>query len=227
MTQPLWPIFLQSILGFFATLTATLIGVKLAFNKDRQAQQKEAQKRVLQHLKAIENESKINKSVAENNFELLIKLQDKDNDVDSYVLELFSTQAWDKAMNNRVSELIDSDLHADLQQIYSQIETANELIRRLRTEPLHSTIGAEATESTISEKNWTIEVSFYNQAAEEVEESGLGDLIKNECNGIKINIGASSEPLSEEISKLESKIQNNGGKHSEYSTKGSIWENNR
>lgn len=224
MTEPLGPIILQAVLGFFATLTATLIGVKLAFNKDRQADQKETQKRVLQHLKAIENESKINRSVSENNFELLIKLQNKDNGADSYVLELFSTQAWDKAMNNRVSELIDSELHGDLQQIYSQIQTVNELIRRLRTEPLHSAIGEEATESTITDKNWTMEVSFYNSDTKEIEKSGLGDLIKNKCNDIKISIEAVEDQLSDEISNIESDTQNLSVSDKNYSNKGTIWE---
>jgi hypothetical protein len=224
VTESIGSILLQTVLGFIATLTATLIGVKLAFDKDRQADQKEAQKRVLQHLKAIRKESKINKSVAENNFELLIKLQGRDNGADSYVLELFSTQAWDKAMNNRVNELIDPELQGELQQIYSRVQTVNELIRRLRTEPLHSTIGEEATESTISDENWTMEVSFYNSDTEETENSGLGDLIKNECNDIKISIKKIEDQLSEEISDLESDTQEPSGSDDNYSNKGTIWE---
>lgn len=222
VSDPIWPIFLQAGLGLIATLFATLVGVKTAFKKDREAQQKETEKRVLQHLIAIKNESSINQSVASNNFELIIKLQQEENGADSYALELFSTQAWNKAMNNQVSALIDPELHGELQEIYSQIESVNELTHRLRTEPLHSTIGEENDETPISRENWTIEVSFFNTDSQEVETSGLGDLIKNRCEDIKSAIDRISEPLSEEIADLEQNKQcvieeNRESKHT-------IWE---
>ncbi|WP_178915173.1 hypothetical protein [Natronomonas gomsonensis] len=209
----------QIFLGFLATLIATLIGVERGFKKDRQAERDRARKTTLQHLNAIENELELNHSNAGGNYELIDELQQKtDIDSDHYSLEPYSTDAWDAAVSDQVIENISSETYTHLQETYSLIKSTNEQIRRLRTESLHENIGNTIDYGATEMPVWTMEVSYWNRQSSEVDTKGLGELIRDRSNRIRVKASGDLENIEQETENLRERLGD--GANSERTAKG-------
>lgn len=196
-------ILIQVALGFIATLIATLIGVEKGFEKDREAKNSDEKRRVLNHIRSVRNELNANKSAAESNYRLLRSMQSSDGlDSDHYSVMLLSTESWGAAVDGRINQEIDEDLYSEIQELYSDFQYINELIRRVRTEPLHQRIGDSESIGELELEVWSITVTHWNDEAGEPDVSMLGDLIKNECNQANIKAKNISNRLDNEIEKL-------------------------
>lgn len=194
---------LQVGLGFVATLVATLIGVKIAFDLDRTAESKKKKGRVIQHLNSLNKELSINREIATSNYRTLTGMQDDALESNHYALEPFNTDAWNAAIGERIIELVDESTHGELQEVYAEIRSINELIERVRTEPLYQGIGEEETVGPTDMTIWTIQINYWDHEADEVRETGLGDLILTRSQSLRVKIDSVSGEIDQEISKLE------------------------
>lgn len=192
-----------TLLQFFSTLTATLIGVLIAFRLDQIAKNRNREKTIIQHIHAIERELENNREVIEHNFKVIDHLQQKENDSSHYTLEPFSTTAWNAALQDRLVENLNEESYQNLQEVYTQINNVNELIKRLRTESLHPDLkeANEENDASIFADKWTITVTYWDKSENEVRETGLGDLIKNRSNEINMEIRSIERELKSEIEK--------------------------
>lgn len=196
-------ILLQGI----ATLIATLIGVFIAFYLDRLQERKRQKRRVLQHLKAIRKELRLTNQTGEGNRQVIKELQRRNNlKADHYIAELFSTDAWDAAIHDQVIEEVPDEHYHDLQEFYRDVRSLNELIHRLRLEPLHPSMGEIVGEGGWEYENWTYTVYYHDPKDESLEFSGLGPLILMRSRDLAGRSAELSEQLEEEISSLESEL---------------------
>lgn len=197
-------LFLQTLLGGVATLIATLIGVRRGFQKDRKAEQQRRVRTTIQHLKAIDKELTLNSGVASGNHQLINSLLDGDNEhIDHYSIDIYSTDAWDAAVNDKMIEHISEDIYSDIQEIYSITKRTNELIMRVQTEPLHPQVGEKQEWGEIEFKKWSISVNYWDEESETIKQAELGELIKRRSNRINIGIQAVNQSLEDEIRDLE------------------------
>lgn len=192
-------------LRFILTLTATLIGVLIAFKLDRKAEQQTRKETIIQHLRAIQRELNSNSNAIENNFQVINYLQGNGNDASHYALEPFSTSAWEAAVEDQLVEHIDNETYSDLQDLYTQLENVNELVRRLRTESLHPEMNQDS--DTVWEDTWTISIAYWDETEEGIRETGLGDLIKNRSNQVNIKIDSVTTEIEGVIDSLEGNRQ--------------------
>lgn len=203
------PSLAQIFVGFVATLIATLIGVERGFEKDRQAERKQTRNRTVQHLESISSEISLNRSIAVGNYNLVDQLQANESvEAEHYTLEMFRTDAWDSAIEDQIIEVADPEFYRELQDLYNGIKSTNELIRRLRTESLHSRIGDEVEYGNTEFPIWTIDVHYWDENSEDIEVAGLGELIRDRSN--QVNIQSSGvldriEPEIERIKQIDSK----------------------
>ena len=191
------------MLGFSATLLATVFGVYLGFGKDRQINDIRSLEKTTNLLSSLSQEVNNNKSVANSNFSLLSELQAGDQDSDHYVLDTFDMDAWEASQHGLIIEWMDSELYRDLQNLYTEINSLNEQIRRLRSEALHGTVGETEQVGNTQLTRWTMEVSYWDPDEEKVKESGLGDLIQDRCQNVKMKCQSLSNEIDEEIEEIE------------------------
>jgi hypothetical protein len=193
----------QVFLGFVATLIATLIGVQKGFQKDREAKRQDDRKQMSNLLRSIQEEIQSNKSIANRNFRLLRRMQaQEDLDVDHYSVDLFSADVWEPALDAGAVSWLDSELFSDIQEVYILMRNTNELIRRLRSESLHQEIGESEQYGPIEFDVWTISVAYWDEDTSQIEELGLGELIKNNSKEIKLSISQLEDDLEEEVDRI-------------------------
>lgn len=188
-----------------------MVGVIVGFRKDREAEDERTQTRVIHHIRALETEVNINHQIARSNHSLLSEIQTGlDSETDHYAVELFSNDAWDAAIHERVIEKINPKTHSELQEVYSEIQTINELVRRLRAEPLHQSLSGSESEDDdeIILDRWTLQISYWDSDTDSVENSGLGDVIKLKCNSLSIQLNSLSSDLESELDQLEDQDSN-------------------
>jgi len=193
------------LLGFLATLIATICGVYLGFGKDRQIDEVHSLDKTASLLSSLSQEAENNKDVANSNFHLLRELQAADQDTDHYVLDTFDVDAWEASQHGLIIERTEPELYKEIQSLYSEINNVNEQIRRLRSEALHSTIGDTEELGASELTTWTIEVNYWDRDEGAVDNAGLGDLIQRRCKELKIKCESISNDIDEEVSRLEKK----------------------
>ncbi|MFD1641801.1 hypothetical protein [Halohasta litorea] len=204
----------STAVSFISTLFATLIGVYIAFGLDRRAKKEDGTKTNLNSLLALRNELELNQDIAIGNYKTLSEQGDSDVDVDHYSVDLYTVDSWNAAVQSNVLSKIDPDLHKSIHRHYSQIMSTNEQIRRLRMEPLHQRLEEDSDDGPIALDVWTIRVSYWDEQEERVMECGLGDLIRNRSNRIKIKSTSLEDRLDDEIDELESSITNKANSNS-------------
>jgi hypothetical protein len=170
---------------------------------DRRAKKKDDQQVAVQHLKSVRNELNTNKRIADGNFRLLREIQASTKTTDHYSVNLFSVDAWDAALRGTINETIDSNLYQELQTIYTEARNVNEQVRRLRTEPLHHRVGEEEEYGPVEWDVWTISVSYWDAEENVLEEAGLGEVIKERCRSINMDISSVESDIDAEIDRLE------------------------
>lgn len=170
---------------FIATLLATLIGVGSAFFLNRRAEARVKRRRVRDHLRAIENELEINRGIGNGNWKVVDELQQVGSDVradsDHYILDPFSTDAWDAALEEQIVDEVPEEFYERLQHLYSKTKATNEQLKRLRTEFMHKEI--EAAES--GSKYWSMVVAHWDTDRDDVNTYALGPYLKGRCDTIR------------------------------------------
>lgn len=174
----------------------------------RRSEREQALNRVLQHLKALNNELEINRNVASGNKSVIQALKQgrTRRDADHYVVDLLSTDAWDASLEAQLLDVIDSELYQEIQEFYFSTKKANELMRRTRNEYLHPEVGKEG-DPRFGRKIWTMTVHYWDGKKEEVDFYGLGSLIYKRLAELEGNFGGLREDLNAEIDRLESELQ--------------------
>jgi len=197
-----------SIFSFLGTLFATLIGVFIGFRLDRFSESRSSKNTTIQHLETIDEELEQNKEILSQNWNIINYLQHEGNDGEHYALSICSTSAWEAAQDDNIIEHIDPELYREIQSLYSSYENLNELVKRLRTEVLHPDVvgDKETGEPDIFPETWTIEVARWNSELEEVELTGLGDLIKDTSNGLKVETQGLQSQVDREKEKLSESL---------------------
>jgi hypothetical protein len=219
------PEIIQTLLGFLATLTATLIGVYIAFQKDRKADRQQTRKTTIQHLKSIKKELELNHTNAQGNYNLIDTMQQQEDfDADHYSLEPYSTDAWDSAVSDQIIEVLDADLYTDLQRTYFLIKSTNEQIRRIRMEPLHNRIGDELDYGVTKVPVWTIDVNHWDTEREEINQKGLGEIIRDKSQKIRVHSGGNITSIEDEIERIE-KLDKTTGIHGFHQTAARNYQN--
>lgn len=198
----------SQLVSFISTLFATLIGVYIAFWLERQAKNRDRRQTNLNSLLALRSEIQRNKGIAVGNHNTVAQQADSDPDVDHYSIDMYNIDAWDSAVQNNILSQIDPDLHESIQQVYSQIKSTNELIKRLRVEPLHDQLEENPNDNPYGLEPWTIRVSYWDEQEQKVMESGLGNLIGDRSNRIKIKLESVEDKLDHEINRLKLKMGN-------------------
>ncbi len=175
--------------------------------EDRRERERK-QQRVLQHLRALNKELELNQESAYGTVRVIRTLQQaSQQEADHYALELFSTDAWNAALEEQLIDIISNEVYQELQQLYKQTKSANELIKRLRTEVLHPSIGEEINEDWAgSYTNWTISVLYWNDDKDEVDFYGLGVLIWKKVENLKRSIDGILQDIESEIQRLEEEL---------------------
>ena len=198
----------SQLVSFISTLFATLIGVYIAFWLERQAKNRDRRQTNLNSLLALRSEIQRNKGIAVGNHSTVAQQAGSDPDVDHYSIDMYNIDAWDSAVQNNILSQIDPDLHESIQQVYSQIKSTNELIKRLRVEPLHDQLEENPNDNPYGLEPWTIRVSYWDEQEQKVMESGLGNLIGDRSNRIKIKLESVEDQLDHEINRLKLKMGN-------------------
>ncbi|MUV87832.1 hypothetical protein GJ631_15045 [Natronomonas sp. CBA1123] len=193
----------QHLLGFFATLIATLIGVYIAFYLERIAEKRNQQRQIANYLESLNKELKLNKSITNGNFEVLSNLQDSGSSDTYYSLEPYNTDAWDAAIQGQIIESISSEVHGDLQEIYSDIRSTNELIRRIRVESLQPEVGESESKGEIEIDRRTITVQHWDDNTESIREVGLAELISRKANALGMSVDRVLPKLEEELDQIQ------------------------
>lgn len=193
-----------SAFGFMSTAAATLIGVFIAFLLESRRQTSNRRETSVQHLKSIKRELKNNSKIAEGNYKVITELQRNGNDASHYVLDVCSTSEWEAALSANLIEFVDSSLYEDLQSAYSDIQSLNEMVARLRTEPLHPEVSEDRTNKLLEFDTWTLSVLYWDASQDEVMQSGLGDIIKRRSNETRVKINGIIEDIEDEIESIES-----------------------
>lgn len=196
----------EIILGGLATLIATLIGVATAFKLERRTEKRQQRREVLQHLKAVQKELEQNSNVGWGNFSLLRRMQERDPEADHYAPELFVTDAWDAAIQQQLIDIVPTDLYHELQELYQQTKSTNELIRRLRIEAVHPEIGETMQSGGWEYERWTYSVHYYDSESEEVDRIGLGIRVMKTGRQIANNADSLQERIEEEIEEVEEEL---------------------
>lgn len=194
--------------GFLSTLLATLIGVVIAFWNDRKIEQANQYKQAIQHLRSIKEELKRNRGTTNHTIDVVTMLQDEHGGESShYAVDLLSTEAWSAALNDGIIKSINNDLYRELNEIYYRTNAINELIRRLRTESLHPTLGEHEDTGIFDWEVWTITVTYWDEEEEAVKEAELATILKNKSNSLGIRIDGVSRSIDEAINELEDKTE--------------------
>lgn len=174
----------------------------------RRSEREQTMNRVLQHLKALNNELEINQKVASGNKRVIQALQQGKTrrDADHYVVDPLSTDAWDASLEGQMLDVIDSELYQEIQEFFFSIKKANELIKRTRNEYLHPEVGKEG-DPRMGRRVWTMTVNYWDEKNEEVNFYGLGSLIYKQLAELEGNFGGLQKDLDAEIDCLESELQ--------------------
>lgn len=196
----------SQLVGFTSTLFATLIGVYIAFWLERQGKNRDRRQKNLNSLLALRSEIQLNKSIAVGNHSTVAQQGDSNPNIDHYSIDVYSVDAWNSAVQDNILSQINPDLHESIQQVYSQIKSTNELIKRLRVEPLHDQLEEDSNDNPYGLEPWTIRVSYWDEQEEKVMESGLGNLIGDRSNRIKIKLESVEDQLDDEIDTLKLKM---------------------
>lgn len=192
--------------GFLATLLATLIGVAVAFWNDRKIDQVNQYQRTKQHLRSIEEELTRNRKTIDHIIDVVAKLQDEEGGESShYAVDILSTEAWRAAIDDGIIESLDGELYRDLNEIYYRTKAVNELIRRLRTESLHPSLGEKEDEGLLDWEVWTITVTYWDEEKEDVKEAELATVLKNKSNRLGIRIDGVIDSIDDQVGVLEKK----------------------
>ena len=191
--------------GFLSTLLATLIGVMVGFFNDRQIDKAEKYQRARQHLLSVQEELKRNRKTLNHNIDVISRLQGKNGgNTSHYSIDVLSDDSWQAALEEGVIDSLETDLYKDLNEIYYQVEALNELIRRLRTESIHPSLGEELDEGVFDTEIWSITVTYWDEDAEEIREADLATVIKKRSNSLGIWIDGVSDEIQSQLDDLES-----------------------
>ncbi|WP_415382959.1 hypothetical protein [Halosimplex sp. TS25] len=190
--------------GFLSTLFATLIGVIVAFFNDRQINKAKKYQRTRQHLLSVQEELKRNRETVNHNIDVISHLQSENGgNTSHYSIDVLSDDSWQAALEEGVIDSLDTDLYKDLNEIYYQVEALNELIRRLRTESIHPSLGEELDKGAFDMEIWSITVTYWDEDAEEIREADLATVIKKRSNSLGIRIDGVSDEIKTQLDKLE------------------------
>jgi len=201
-TSPL----LQAVL----TSAGSLVGVLAGFALDRKVEEKKRRQALAEQLRGIQEELDSNKTVVNGNYRVIADLQSGGGKTDHYALSLCSSSAWEASVGDQIVEEIDSSVYSDLQRIYSQCESLNEQIRRLRTEQLHPQIKEEEVDA-FGVEIWTISVRYWEESTGSVQTTGLGDMIQEKCNDIRMDIDEIESKIEKELDDCQSSSSKRGG----------------
>jgi len=192
-------------IGFFSTLLATLIGVIVGFWNDRMTDEIKSYARAIQHLNSVNTELERNRETINHSVDVISDLQeDGGGETSHYAIDLLSVDAWRAAVQDGLVDAVDSDLYQELNEIYYRTKAVNELIRRLRTESIHPSLGESDEEDLLADEMWTISVTYWNEEADEIREADLATVIKKRCNSLGIRIDGVSDDIDEAIKDLKS-----------------------
>jgi len=191
--------------GFLSTLLATLIGVMVAFFNNRQIDKAKKYQRTRQHLLSVQEELKRNRETVNHNIDVISRLQGKNGgNTSHYSIDVLSDDSWQAALGESVIDSLDTALYKDLNEIYYQVEALNELIRRLRTESIHPSLGEELDEGVFDTEIWSITVTYWDEDAEEIREADLATVIKKRSNSLGIRIDGVSDEIQTQLCELKS-----------------------
>lgn len=194
------------LIGFLSTLFATLIGVAVAFWNDRKIEQRNQYNRTIQHLQSVNKELDRNREAINHTIDVITKLQDDQGGNSShYAVDLLSTDAWSAALDDGIIESVDRDLYEKLNEVYYRTNSINELVRRLRTESLHPSLGESKDTGVLETEIWTITVTYWNEEEETIQEAELATVLKSKSNSLGIRIDGVSDRISSSIEELEEK----------------------
>lgn len=181
---------------FLPVLIATLIGVITAFELERWRDDRKSKARVLEQLRSLKKELDENLGVQSGHNRVIQRQQSSSRtEGDHYTLDLYSTDVWDAVLEDNLLDVIPADLFYDLQDLYSEIKSINELVRRLRTEALHPDLGEIQDSSFGEHRIWTQTVDYFDKNRGEIRSIGLGAQIRNRGD----NIGSDMENVQQEI----------------------------
>jgi len=194
--------------GFLATLIATLTGVLLAFGLDRWKQQIARKQRNLDVLKSIRKELELNRDIADNTSRLVRKLQNRGlhDEADHYIIDLYSTDAWNTAIQEQIKSDLNSSVYYSLQSLYHQIRTTNEITRRLRTETLHPEVGKTENLGNYSHEIYTTTIEYYDQENSETDILGLAIMLHHRAREIEAEIRDLQESIDDQIDRIEQEV---------------------
>lgn len=199
---------LDSLLRFLATLSATLIGVFVAFRLNRWVDEKSRKQRVLNNLKSLRKEIEINRATADGIARLVRQFQNGNinEKADHYVVEMYIAEAWVSGLQEQMQAEISSSTFSDLQELYSKIKSANEYARRTRTEALHPSLGEMEGVGGYEYEIWTMGIHYWDHSEEEVKLLALGPLLKHEASEIQVKSRKILTELDSEIDTLQEEI---------------------
>lgn len=189
--------------GSIGTLVATLIGVYIAFKLDRRAGRRNKRRRVHEHLRSIKYELEMNQANADKVDQIIRHLQQTDTEAAHYILDIYSTDAWDSALDEQIIDNVDEGLYEDLQRTYTEIKRLNELIKRLRTEWLHPEIGDTRGSGGYEYRVWTTSLVTWDENHDKADLTSLGPLIQDRSRSVDQSIHQLSDLLEEEIDQLK------------------------
>lgn len=173
----------------------------------RRSDREQKRTRVLQHLRQIKSEIKMNEDIAWGNRRVIRHLQDgkQRDEVDHYLLELLSTDAWDASLDAQLLDVISGELYQQVNEFYYSVKSTNEAIKRTRNEYLHPKVGQDKG-GRFGGKIWTISVNFWDPDDEEVDYYGLGSLIWSLLSSIDSEFSNLEGMVQDEIDRLDSQI---------------------
>lgn len=123
-----------------------------------------------------------------------------------YIVDPYSTDAWDAALEDELIEILPSKTYHSLQKVYADIKRTNELIKRLRTEPMHPELGNLRGEGGYEYEIWTYSVTHYDEKKEDVKLSSLGPLIRERSHDIFSQIVDLRQNIDNQIRRLEEEL---------------------
>ncbi|MDX5988720.1 hypothetical protein E6P09_07580 [Haloferax mediterranei ATCC 33500] len=207
LTQLPW----GQITGFVTTASATLLGVWTAFRLDRRESKRRELSNVEMQLRAIQKECSINDQIASSTLKTIEELQYGEKEktgADHYVIDQYQTDAWDGANNEQLIAAVNDELFVQLQELYAEIKSVNELVYRLRSELLHPEIGEAIEEGGFQYEAWTISVLAYDERKEGVGAIGLGPLIRQRTQKVFGEVVSLESELAGEIESIRERRDN-------------------
>lgn len=146
-------------------------------------------------MRAISYELELNQANADKIDQILQHLQQTDPEAAHYILNIYSTDPWDAALDEQIID----NVNEELQSTYTEIKRLNELIKRLRTESLHPELGETRGSGGYGYPLLSTSLVAWEATKEEVGQTPLGPLIRERSLPIIRSIPELLGLLEEEI----------------------------